>query len=299
MRHPRLLAASLALLLAAGAGQAGEYVVTGKKLLVKTPAAGVSGNRILHIGTGAAITVGQEGGPGDPRCVGAGHGGLSSLRVTTTDGGVSIIPLPCFRWSLNGAKNAYRYTDSSGETCRLVQVKNGALVKAVCKGDQVALALDAGMAPVSVIVRLNSDDFCAEYGGTAVHDGSDGVMLLRKTAAAPASCPTTTTSTTITTGTTSTTLGCCILYAGQCSWTTSEYECILHQNGAGIGAPGSVCDGVSGNCRPTATPGYCCAYPGNVCTSGPTGVPEDCTTAGGSVYMNATCTADGACNPVP
>ena len=299
MRYPRLLAASLALLLAAGAGQAGEYVVTGKKLLVKTPASGPSGNRILHIGTGAAITVGQEGGSGDPRCVGAEHGGLSSLRITTTGGGVSIIPLPCFRWSLSSAKNSYRYTDSSGETCRLVQVKNGALVKAVCKGDQVALALDGGMAPLSVIVRLNTDDFCAEYGGTAVHDGSDGSTLLRRAAAAPASCPTTTTSSTITTGTTSTTLGCCILYAGQCSWTTSEYECILHQNGAGIGAPGSVCDGGTGNCRPTATPGYCCAFPGNVCTSGPTGDPEDCTTAGGTVYMNATCTADGACNPAP
>ena len=33
--------------------------------------------------------------------------------------------------------------------------------------------------------------------------------------------------------------------------------------------------------------------------SGPTGDPEDCTTAGGTVYTNATCTADGACNPVP
>jgi len=299
MRYPQLFAASLALLLAAGTGQAGQYAVAGKKLLVKTPASSASRNRVVHIGTGAAIAVGQEGGAGDPRCVGAGGGGTSSLRITTTDGSVSIISLPCYRWSLNGAKNAYRYTDSSGETCRLVQVKSGALVKAVCKGDQIAVDLGGGMAPVSVIVRLNTDDFCAEYGGTAVHDGSDGVTLLRKAAAAPASCPTTTTSTAVTTGTTSTTLGCCILYSGQCSWTTSEYECILHQNGAGIGAPGSVCDGASGSCRPTATPGYCCAYPGNICTSGPTGDPGDCVAAGGSVYVSATCTADGACNPVP
>jgi hypothetical protein len=297
MRHPRLLAATLALLLAGGTGEAGQYVVAGKKLLLKTPPSGAAGNRIVHIGTGAAIAVGQEGGAGDPRCVGAGSGGTSSLRITTTGGAVTI-PLPCHRWSLNGAKNAYRYTDSSGETCRLVQVKNGALVKAVCKGDQVAVAVGAGMAPVSVIVRLNTDAFCAEYGGTAVHDGSDGATLLRKSAAEPASCPTTT-STTVTTATRSTTLGCCILYAGQCSWTTSEYECILNQQGAALGEPGSVCDGASGSCLPTATPGYCCAYPGNVCTSGPTGVPEDCTTAGGAVHLNATCTADGACNPVP
>jgi len=285
---------ALALLLAtAVAGRAGEYTVAGKKLLLKTPASGASANRVVHIGTGAAITVGQEGGAGDPRCVGAGDGGTSSLRITTT-GGSTTIPLPCVRWSLSGAKNAYRYTDSTGETCKLVLVKNGALVKAVCKGEQIALALASGMAPVSVITQLNTDVFCAEYGGTAVHDGSNGATFLHKAAPAPASCPTTTTSTTVTTGTTSTTLGCCILYAGQCTWSTSEFQCIL-DGGAAMGEAGTVCDGVSGNCLPTASPGYCCAYPG-LCTSGPTGVPGDCVAASGTVYESAICTPDGACN---
>jgi hypothetical protein len=76
--RPGKLAASLALLaLAAGIGRAAEYVVAGKKLLLKTPAAGATGNRVVHLGTGAAITVGQEGSAGDPRCVVVGGGGAS------------------------------------------------------------------------------------------------------------------------------------------------------------------------------------------------------------------------------
>jgi hypothetical protein len=295
MLQPGRLTASLALLaLAAGLGSAAEYVVAGKKLLLKTPAAGATGNRVVHLGTGAAITVGQEGSAGDPRCVGVGGGGASSLRITTTSGDVTI-PLPCYHWSLNGAKTSYRYSDSSGATCKLVLVRNGALVKASCKGAQVGVALGAGVAPVSVVTTLNTDQFCAAYGGTVVHDGSDGATLLHKDATAPAGCPTTTTVYSATTSTTSTTLACCILYAGQCTWTSSEYECIVG-GGVSTGEPGSVCDGITGGCTATASPGYCCAYAGN-CTSGPTGDPMDCTDGGGTVYSSATCTADGLCNP--
>ena len=296
MRHPARFTATFALLLlAAGTGRAAEHVVAGKKLLLKTPAAGTTGNRVVHLGTGAAITVGQEGGPGDPRCVGAGGGGASTLRIATAGGDDVTIPLPCHRWSLNGSKTAYSYKDTSGATCKIVLVRNGALVKAVCKGAQLAIDLDAGAAPVTIVTTLNTDRFCAEYGGTAVHDGSDGTTLLHKDAPAAASCPSTTTSTTSTSPTTSTTLGCCILYAGQCTWTTSEYACIV-QGGVGVGGPGSVCDGATGGCTEVATPGYCCVYPG-FCTSGPLGDPLDCAEASGTVYPSATCTPDGACNP--
>jgi hypothetical protein len=296
MRHPGQLTASLALLvLAAGTGAASDHVVAGKKLLLKTPATGAGGNRIVSLGTGAAIAVGPEGGAGDPRCVGAGGGG-ASLRVVTADGGETTIALPCHHWSLSGSKTTYSYKDTSGTTCNRVLVRAGALVKAVCKGPQLALDVGPGMAPVTVIATLNTDQFCAEYGGTVVHDGSDGAKLLHKDAPAPASCPTTTTtSTTPTVETTSTTLACCILYAGQCTWTTSEYACIL-LGGAAIGEPGSVCDGVTGGCTPVASPGYCCAYP-DLCTSGPTGDPLDCVEAGGTVHSSAICTPDGACSP--
>jgi len=292
MRH---LAATLALLfLAAGNGGASESLVAGKKLLLKTPASGVAGNRVVHIGTGAMIAVGVEGGAGDPRCVGAGSGGASSLRIATTGGGDVTLPLPCYGWSLNGAKNAYRYKDPNGGPCKLVMVKDGALVKAVCKGPQLAIGLGPGVAPVSVVTTLNTDRFCATYGGTVIHDGSDGATLLHKDAAVAASCATTT-STTPVSGTTSTTLACCILYAGQCTWTSNDFDCIA-AGGASTGEPGSVCDGATGGCLPTASPGYCCDYP-TTCTSGPTGDPLDCAEGGGTVYPSARCMQDGACHP--
>ena len=295
MRHPGRLTATLAaLLLAAGTGGAGEYLVAGKKLLLKTPAAGTAGNRVVHLGTGATIAVGVEGSAGDPRCVGAGAGGASSLRIATTGGDDVTIPLPCYRWSLNGAKNAYRYKDSSGGACKLVMVKDGALVKAVCKGPALAIALGPGVAPVAVVTTLNTDRFCATYGGMAVYDGSDGTTLLHKDAPVSASCATTTSTTPIS-STTSTTLACCILYAGQCTWTSNDFDCIA-AGGAAVGEAGTVCDGVTGGCNATATPGYCCDYP-TTCTSGPTGDPTDCTEAGGTVYPSALCMQDGACHP--
>ena len=294
MRQPGRLTATLALLLlAAGTGGATDRLVAGKKLLLKTPAAGATGNRLVHLGTGSMIAVGAEGSAGDPRCVGAGAGGASSIRIATSAGDDVSIPLPCYGWSLNGAKNAYRYKDTSGGACKLVLVKDGALVKAVCKGPQLALDLGPGVAPVSIVTTLNTDRFCASYGGTVVHDGSDGTTLLHKDAPVSASCATTTT--TPVSGTTSTTLACCILYAGQCTWTSNDFDCIAN-GGAAIGEPGSVCDGVTGNCQPTATPGYCCDYP-STCTSGPTGDPEDCVDAGGTVYSSARCLPDGACHP--
>jgi len=292
MRH---LAATLALLLlAAGNGGASESLVAGKKLLLKTPASGAAGNRVVHIGTGAMIAVGVEGGAGDPRCVGAGGGGASSLRIATSGGDDVTLPLPCYGWSLNGAKNAYRYKDRDGGPCKLVMVKDGTLVKAVCKGPQLAIGLGPGVAPVSVVTTLNTDRFCTSYGGTILHDGSDGATLLHKDSPVAASCATTT-STTPVSGTTSTTLACCILYAGQCTWTSNDFDCIA-AGGASTGEPGSVCDGATGGCLPTASPGYCCDYP-TTCTSGPTGDPLDCAEGGGTVYPSARCMQDGACHP--
>jgi hypothetical protein len=293
MRHPGRLTATLALLLAAATGDASESLVAGKKLLLKTPAAS-TGNRVVHLGTGAMIAVGAEGSAGDPRCVGAGGGGASSLRIATSGGDDVTIPLPCYGWSLNGAKNAYRYKDPGGGPCKLVMVKDGALVKAVCKGPQVAVDLGPGVAPVAVVTTLNTDRFCASYGGTVVHDGSDGATLLHKDAPVAASCATTT-STTPVSGTTSTTLACCILYAGQCTWTSNDFDCIA-AGGASTGEPGSVCDGVTGGCLQTASPGYCCDYP-TTCTSGPTGDPMDCSLGSGTVYPSALCQQDGACHP--
>ena len=187
--HPGRHAATLALvlLLVPRTGGAADYVVAGKKLLVKTPPAGAAGNRALHLGTGAAIAVGQEGGPGDPRCVGAGGGGASSIRIAGAGGDVTI-PLPCVRWSLNGSKTAYTYKDTSGATCKLVLVRSGALVKAVCKGSVVTLSPPfSGEVGVLLTLGSGSKDYCASFGGQPVKNGP--AIAKRKDAPAPDACP--------------------------------------------------------------------------------------------------------------
>jgi hypothetical protein len=298
MRLSALLAAPLAwlLLLSGAPAAAADRPIGGRKLLLREAPSGPAANRLVHVGTGAGIQVGAGGGPGDPRCAGAGGGGASSLRIAASGGAGDVtIPLPCLGWSSNQAGTLYRYKDPSGATCKLVLVKNGALVKAVCKGAHLALDVSAGAAPVTIVATLNQDRFCADYGGTAVRDGGDGVTLLHRDAPAPAACPTTSTTVTATSTTTSTSLACCILYAGQCTWTPSEVACII-AGGVGVGPAGTVCDGVTGGCTgPPAGTGYCCQYPGAICTSGPTGDPTDCVEGGGVVFADATCRPDGVC----
>jgi hypothetical protein len=109
------------------------------------------------------------------------------------------ILLPCSGWSAAGT--TYRYKDTSGSTCRLVLVRQGSLVKAVCKGPQVGIDLNGGMSPVSVVLTLNTEQYCTEFGGTAVRDGSDDHVFLRRQASPPAACPTTTTTSTSTSST--------------------------------------------------------------------------------------------------
>lgn len=63
-----------------------------------------------------------------------------------------------------------------------------------------------------------------------------------------------------------------------------------------LGAPGSVCDGASGDCvAPPGSGGTCCALPGSVCTAGPSDAPADCVAAGGQSFSSAVCQPTGAC----
>jgi len=63
-----------------------------------------------------------------------------------------------------------------------------------------------------------------------------------------------------------------------------------------LGAPGSVCDGASGDCvAPPSTGGLCCAFLGAVCTAGPNDDPALCLAAGGQFSTTAVCQPTGAC----
>jgi hypothetical protein len=233
IRRAPLAVAALLVPLAFGSGRAADHLLSGTKLVVKNPRAGAAANKVVHLGRDAAVAVTPAGGAGDPQCSGPDGGGTSSLRVVAAGGAGDVtIPLPCAGWSTNRANSLYRYKDATGATCKVVLVKGGVLVKAVCRGTHVALDVGGSMAPVAVVTTLNGERYCTEFGGVAVRDGSDGKTFLHRDAAAPAGCPTTTTS-----STTSTTV--CVPSCPPC-------------------VRGTVSDGCGGTCLANCT-GLCCA----------------------------------------
>jgi hypothetical protein len=178
------------LLLGASATHAADQLILGKKLLIKNPPAGTASNKVVHLGKDPAITIGAAGSAGDPQCTGAGGGGTSSLHILASGGSGNVtIPLPCTGWTTNGTNSLYKYKDTTKTTCTIVLVKSGVLAKAICKGTQVAIDLNGSMAPVAVVTRLNTQEYCTEFGGLdVVKDGSDDKTFLHKNAPAPATC---------------------------------------------------------------------------------------------------------------
>ena len=170
-------------------GFAAAEELTGKKLLVKNPPSGAANNKVVHLAKDSSVDVLPAGSAGDPQCTGAGGGGTSSVRFKASGGAGDItIPLPCANWTTNGANTLYKYQDTSGASCKIVLVKDGVLAKAVCKGTQIAITDQAGMAPVDVVTTLNTERYCTSFGGTLKKDGSDGKTFLAKDATAPTEC---------------------------------------------------------------------------------------------------------------
>ena len=185
----KVIGIGAALLVCAASGFAADEVLTGKKLLVKNPPSGAANNKVVHLAKDSTVDVLPAGSAGDPQCTGAGGGGTSSVRFKASGGAGDItIPLPCANWTTNGANSLYKYKDTSGASCKIVLVKNGVLAKAVCKGAQIAITDQAGMAPIGVVTTVNTERYCTSFGGTLKNDGSDGKTFLAKDATAPAAC---------------------------------------------------------------------------------------------------------------
>lgn len=172
-----------------GGGIFGRFVrqtgnpLSGRRLSIRTPPSNPSRNTLTFISTDADLELPQSLSE-DPRCPPVGSGSVSSgarLRVVG-DGGTFTIDLPCVNWSANGSGTRYRYRDASGATCRSIVLKAGRLLKASCKGPQVAYALGAVQGNVSVVLSTGdaaaNRKYCATFGpltsATILHDGSDG-----------------------------------------------------------------------------------------------------------------------------
>jgi len=186
--------------LCGGSAFAVDQFVIGKKLLIKNPPSGNVNNKIVYLSKDPIIAI-----PGsaaeDPRCVpqgGSGVGGVLVVNDAITSEGFSI-SLPCAGWTINTAGTLYKYRDTTGSTCKVLMVKGAKLVKAVCKGTQVAYNLDLGVDQVNVDVKVRTGttprQWCSSFnagaqGCTVVRNGSDDKTYLAKNCTlGPAVCP--------------------------------------------------------------------------------------------------------------
>lgn len=157
--------------------------ISGKKLHLRESPAGPTENTLTFVSKDASLEPPQSAAE-DPRCQPAGSGSASSgakLRVKG-DGGDFTIDLPCVNWSANADGTRYRYRDASGATCHAIVLRAGRLMKATCRGPQIAY--DLGAAQGNVHVMLTTGDpstnrkYCATFGpqsaATVIRDGSDG-----------------------------------------------------------------------------------------------------------------------------
>ena len=183
-----------ALALCGGSAFAVDQLITGKKLLITNPPSGTQNNKIVFLSKDPTIALPVPPAE-DPRCVpdgGSGAGGVLTVSSVATGESASI-SLPCAGWTINGAGTLLKYKDTSGATCKIVMIKGGKLLKAVCKGTQVSYDLGADQVSVDVVTRTGSAPrrYCTSFnaapaGCTVVKNGSDDKKYLAKNCTAPA-----------------------------------------------------------------------------------------------------------------
>jgi hypothetical protein len=115
-----------------------------------------------------------------PNVVGA------TVRVfdTGTTGGDITYPLPASRWRT--ARQGYKYRGPIGDPCPTVLLMP-TVVKAICRREAVDLTTPFAGDATFVITAGTSARYCVQFGGDELRN--DAILLKRKTAPAPGSCP--------------------------------------------------------------------------------------------------------------
>jgi subtilisin family serine protease len=172
----------------------------GSKLLIKNKLPeDESKNKIVFMSKDASIEIPTPESSDDPRC-GRGDGGSITVSSALSLQSYSQ-SLPCDNWTLIGSATSpkgYKYRDQELDegACKLVLLKDGLLMKALCQGKGPTTDLDydlqEGQAqePVSVVLTTGAaNTYCAEFGGEVKKDGTDGRSFAAKEAGAPGGCP--------------------------------------------------------------------------------------------------------------
>src|SRR5262245_3725440 len=196
MRKVRMGIAFVAALALCGGAFAADQKIIGKKLLIKNPGGAPSANNKIVFLSKDSSTAQPSGMTQDPRCApnGTATTGGASAALTVTGSDTFTIPLTCDNWTVNGGGNLFKYKDTTGNTCTIVLVKDGKLVKAICKGTQVDYDLGASETSVDVVLRSGpTNRYCtncsAGSGCATTKDGSNGKTYLAKNCtSAPGAC---------------------------------------------------------------------------------------------------------------
>lgn len=182
VRTSCLIAWSLVALVA-GTSQAAEtYLLKGKKIVLATPPSGSANNKLVYLAKIEDLVLEAPNAPDeDPRCAPDGTGTASLSVFGDSDSfTIDLGGANCSNWSRNGAGNVYKYKDTTGATCKIVIIKDGKLVKAVCKGPQVDFALGGAQPFLDVVLSTGSSEqqYCSSFaeiaGCNVKKDGSNG-----------------------------------------------------------------------------------------------------------------------------
>ena len=198
--HTIMTGFALVAALALGGGHvlAADQLIPGKKLLIRNPRLAAANNKLVFLSTSPTLQR-PSGTTEDPRCIpnGTVMAGSASAAITVTgtpSGEGFSIPLACHNWSASGA-NTFKYRDYGGATCKIVVIRDARLIKAVCKGPQIAYDLGIAESNVDVVFRTGpTNRYCSSFnsgsgGCQVVKDGSnDRTYLAKNCASGPAVC---------------------------------------------------------------------------------------------------------------
>ena len=175
---------------------AADQPVLGKKLLIKNNTDPTKNKTVILIKADAALG-GPITAPGDQPVTGTvcivGASNDSTLDVTD-DGDPG-------EWATIGGGFKYKKgAGTAGDPCKVVLIKGGKLVKAVCKGVDVDYPVtDGGPISVAIVVTgaSGTEKYCAAFGDASEADpgfctetkhGTDGKTYLSKNCTALGSC---------------------------------------------------------------------------------------------------------------
>ncbi len=163
---------------------AADQSFPGKKLLIKNNVDPTKNKTVILI-KGGVSAPGVQPTTGKVCIVGASND--STLDVTDdADPG---------EWSTIGSGFKYKKgAGAAGDPCKVVLIKGGTLVKAVCKGTDVDYPVTDG-GPIDVAIVAGTEKYCASFGAIGdpgacdeKKDGSDGKTYLSKNCTAAGTC---------------------------------------------------------------------------------------------------------------